>query len=193
MGAMLRTVRRQKVIRLSSCRVQTMACRRLSHGAAAEAAEAARAPKNEHEAIHVLGVGNLGKYVAHAMASASPKTSNPITLLFHREGLEEQWRAAGSGIRCIMTNGVADMRSGFRVESLLPTTSASTYTSTSTSVCTTPPMPIKYLIVATKTYNTASALSLVRDRLDPESSVLFLQNGMGMFAWPLIRIPRELG
>jgi 2-dehydropantoate 2-reductase len=170
---MLRAVHRN--VRSSSCRMETMA-RRLSHGAA-EAAVAPGAPKNEHEAIHVLGVGNLGKYVAHAVASASPKASNLITLLFHREGLEEQWRAAGSGIRCIMTNGVADTRSGFHLESLLPSTTPST----SGSTAPTPAMPIKYLIVATKTYNTTGALSLVRDRLDSESSVLFLQNGMGMF------------
>lgn len=40
--------------------------------------------------------------------------------------------------------------------------------------------PIKHLVVATKATVTASALARVRHRLDKDSHVVFLQNGLGM-------------
>lgn len=125
------------------------------------------------DAIYVLGVGNLGKYVAHSLMK---QDSGPVTLLFHRSSLEDQWWSAGSGIECI-TNGVPDTRSGFRVEVLpLLIQSPLKYSNKQYAL-----EPIKYLIVATKTYMTAGALELVKDRLNSETSILFLQNGMSMF------------
>lgn len=117
------------------------------------------------EAIYVLGIGNLGKYVAHSLMK---QASVPVTLLFHRPSLASQWQSAGSAIQCI-TDGVVDKTSGFGVEVLSPPSSPAS-----------PNAPtIKYLILATKTYMTAAALELVKARLNSASSVLFLQNGMG--------------
>jgi 2-dehydropantoate 2-reductase len=117
--------------------------------------------------IHVLGIGNLGKYVAHSLMK---QASQPVTLIFHRPSLELQWQSAGCGILCA-TDGVQDKRSGFRVEVLPPPSASSSQG---------PLEPIKYLIVATKTYMTTNALQLVKNRLNSNSSILFLQNGMGM-------------
>ncbi|KXX82700.1 putative 2-dehydropantoate 2-reductase [Madurella mycetomatis] len=123
------------------------------------------------DAIYVLGVGNLGKYVAHSLMKEAP---GPVTLLFHRSSLEDQWRSAANGIQCI-TNGVPDTRSGFRIE-VLPSSAQSPLKCSNKQYALD---PIKYLIVTTKTYMTTGALELVKDRLSSETSILFLQNGMG--------------
>ncbi|RWA07195.1 hypothetical protein EKO27_g7918 [Xylaria grammica] len=114
------------------------------------------------ERIYVLGVGNLGKYVAHALRKRHPRL--PITLLFHRDDLESEWDAAGRAIT-LVADDVSDKRMGFDVEFLFDSTGRGS--------------PIQHLIVATKTYTTASAVDVVKGRLGKDSSILFLQNGMG--------------
>nr|ABR28366.2 bassianolide synthetase [Xylaria sp. BCC 1067] len=112
--------------------------------------------------IHILGVGNLGKFVAHALRKRHPQL--PITLLFHRADLVSEWDAAVKAITCV-TSGVSDKSTGFDVEFLSNSTGHKTL--------------IKHLIVATRTYMTVSAVDLVKRRLESTSSILFLQNGMG--------------
>jgi 2-dehydropantoate 2-reductase len=126
---------------------------------------------NPRSSIHVLGTGNLGKFVAHSIAKHCPEA--PVTLLFHRPGLVTAWEAGGRGIECL-SDGVVDRRTNFNVELLPPASPDPTLTQSVTTS-----RSIKYLIVATKTYTTTAALSLVKNRLDSTSSVLFLQNGMG--------------
>lgn len=125
-------------------------------------------------AIHILGVGNLGKYVAHSLMRRNPRSSAPITLLFHRKRLLADWDNGGRVIQCI-AGGSVDRRGGFKVE-VLP--SSETGPAADEGV----PTPIKNLIVATKSYATTDALRLIKHRLDRESNVLFLQNGMGKHA-----------
>ncbi|KAI1429134.1 hypothetical protein F5Y12DRAFT_539171 [Xylaria sp. FL1777] len=117
--------------------------------------------------IYVIGVGNLGKYIAHALRKRHPRL--PITLLFHRVDLASEWDAAGRAITQVV-DGIPDKSTGFDVEFLFDSGHQSTEV---------PEAPIKHLIVATKTYMTASALSLVKSRLGNDSNILFLQNGMG--------------
>jgi hypothetical protein len=117
--------------------------------------------------IYILGVGNLGKFVAHALRRQHP--SLPITLLFHRNELLSKWDEAGRTIGCIM-DGVFLETKGFDVELLSMSTQDGAQMLNS---------PIKHLIVATKTYTTASAISLVKHRLESTSNILFLQNGKG--------------
>jgi 2-dehydropantoate 2-reductase len=110
--------------------------------------------------IHVLGLGNLGRFFAHELAlQARPP---PITLLLHRQGLIDDWEAAGKKIE-ITTEGVAVSSSNFDVE-LAPQERKGF---------------IENLIVATKTLNTVKALSSVKHRLTYNSTILFTQNGMG--------------
>lgn len=119
-------------------------------------------------AIHILGIGNLGKYVAHALMKQNPRSLAPITLLFHRKRLLADWNNGGRVIQCI-THGKVDRRGGFKVEVLPDSDVDGTLDAT----------PIKNLIVATKSYATASALDLIKHRLNKESNMIFLQNGMG--------------
>ncbi|KAK1835319.1 putative 2-dehydropantoate 2-reductase [Podospora conica] len=116
---------------------------------------------SQSDTIHILGVGNLGKFVAHSLAR---DVACPVTLLFHRQGLQEQWEAEGSKITCI-TNGEAESTTDFGIEVLSPSKPQAD--------------PIKNLVVTTKAYNIVSALSDIHHRLDPSSTILLLHNGMG--------------
>ncbi|KAF2851164.1 2-dehydropantoate 2-reductase [Plenodomus tracheiphilus IPT5] len=109
--------------------------------------------------IHILGLGNLGKLLAHSLRKHHPKL--PITLLFHRPSLLEEWNGAGRSIE-IVRGGVSDTQSGFSHEDVSHNGSQ-----------------IQQLIVATKTHATAKALQPLRGRLSPTSTLLFLQNGIG--------------
>ena len=123
---------------------------------------AASRANRDGERIHILGAGNLGQYLARGLVIQDPKV--PVTLLFHRKGLLDDWKAAGETIEC-MTDGAVDRTGGIDVE-LLDQAGDEAET-------------IKHLIVACKTYMTVPALKLVRSRLDEKSTIVFLQNGMG--------------
>lgn len=119
-------------------------------------------PASAQSPIHILGLGNLGKLVAHALTSSYPALPQ-VTLLLHRLELFAQWDKAGHFID-IVTKRVSDPWAGFQIEQTFGKESGL----------------IKHLIVATKTYATIPALKSLRHRLSNESTILFLQNAMGM-------------
>ncbi|KAF2837552.1 2-dehydropantoate 2-reductase-like protein [Patellaria atrata CBS 101060] len=108
--------------------------------------------------IHILGIGNLGRFIAHAVRKSHPQT--PITLLFHRPSLVEEWNKAGRCIE-IVRNGVTDRQSGFDYELVSEGSD-----------------DIENLIVTTKTYTTVPALQTLQHRLFTSSTLIFFQNGM---------------
>lgn len=112
--------------------------------------------------IHILGIGNLGKLVAHALKKSAPQL--PVTLLFHRSSLVPEWEKAGRKITR-STDCDHDQTSGFDVELF--------------SLTANPTTKIHNLVVATKTYATTAALALIKQRLSPECHILFVQNGFG--------------
>jgi 2-dehydropantoate 2-reductase len=114
--------------------------------------------------IFILGAGNLGQYLARGLANTSP--TPPVTLLFHRKGLLDDWRSAGREIKCEY-EGRTDYTKGVDVELVSDITNHQA-------------APIENLIVACKTYLTVTALEQVKSRLTPKSTIVFLQNGMGM-------------
>jgi 2-dehydropantoate 2-reductase len=113
-----------------------------------------------NKSIHILGLGNLGKLVAHSLRKSHPEKQ--ISLLFHRESLVEEWNRSGRNIQ-IERNGESDCRDRFGEES------------------TKKGGDIHNLVVATKTYLTVQALLPLKERLRSDSTILFVQNGMGEF------------
>lgn len=114
----------------------------------------------------MLGIGNIGKLLAHSLAR---KPSPPlITLLLHRPDMADQYKKAGQSIE-IVTNGFSDKQSSFCIEILV--------NECDTSIS--PRKTIQNLIVATKALNTISALGRIKNRLNQRSTILFTQNGMG--------------
>jgi len=118
--------------------------------------------------IHILGLGNLGKLIAHSLKKCHPEL--PITLLFHRKSLVEEWNQGGRCIE-IVRNGQSDRQGGFLWELIQEQKGAEIQQQAG----------IQNLIVATKTYATSDALRPLVQRLGPSSTLLFLQNGMGMY------------
>ncbi|TVY40964.1 Ketoisovalerate reductase [Lachnellula subtilissima] len=110
--------------------------------------------------IHILGVGNLGRLFAHALANTP--NPPPITLILHRPSLLSDWGSAGRSIS-ITTHGLTNSAGVYDIEEPIHSGSGM----------------IENLIIATKTLHTAKALEAVKHRLNAQSTILFTQNGMG--------------
>ena len=121
------------------------------------------APAPAANRIHILGAGNLGQYLARGLVRQNPAL--PVTMLFHRAGLLADWKKAGEAIKCTV-GGKVDETRGIDVELIDGTEGEGAR--------------IEHLIVACKTYAAVPALRLVQTRLDERSTIVFLQNGMGM-------------
>lgn len=153
--------------------------------------------------IHILGTGSVGKLIAHSLSSVP--SAPPITLLFHKPSLMEEWQRAGGQIQ-LTTAGVPETRSGFNAELAMPNRRefgkeieyrddpARTFdpglkrrrgstpdgSSAPRGLGADSTEPIHNLIVTTKAPSTVAAISAVKHRLSSTSTICFLQNGMGV-------------
>jgi 2-dehydropantoate 2-reductase len=150
--------------------------------------------------IHILGTGNIGKLIAHSLRDLP--NPPPVTLLFHKGATYHDWLASPQEIK-ITTNGITTARGGFDAELARPGWRKHGM-SVSMADRLDPPTdemphllkkqgfqevprpdedntdPIHNLIVTVKAPQTVSALLSIRQRLTPSTSILFLQNGMGI-------------
>ncbi|KAH7369760.1 ketopantoate reductase PanE/ApbA C terminal-domain-containing protein [Rhexocercosporidium sp. MPI-PUGE-AT-0058] len=141
--------------------------------------------------IHILGLGNLGRLFAHALATSPQIPPATIILLFHRSSLVEDWENAGRRIEIASKDLTSSSSSSnYSVEVVDPNT------------CISPRAPnqkpaqnentldpeldsnsntdlIENLIITTKTLHTVRALTPLAHRLNRNSTLLFAQNGMG--------------
>lgn len=113
--------------------------------------------------IHILGLGNLGKLFAHALAPHGHPP--PVTILTRRPGLPYAFAKSG-GCITIMRDGVA--------------TSTPPGTVTISPIKEDDTTPIERLIVTTKAADTAKALKPLLPRLTSDTAIVFTQNGMGV-------------
>ncbi|KAL2072415.1 hypothetical protein VTL71DRAFT_11758 [Oculimacula yallundae] len=137
--------------------------------------------------IHILGLGNLGRLFAHALATSTHAPS--ITLLFHRFSLQEDWDAAGRQIEITSKDlTTSSTSSNYCIEVIdqdIPpphqnapqnldskSQSSDAKPENETSI-------IQNLIITTKTLHTVRALRPLAHRLNHSSTLLFAQNGMG--------------
>ncbi|GKZ81023.1 hypothetical protein AnigIFM60653_002934 [Aspergillus niger] len=146
--------------------------------------------------IHILGLGNVGTFVAHSLASRpSPP---PVTLLLHNPNLYKSWLGRKKCL-AINSNGLDDIKTGFDVnvlngktwhafpywdkngkngEAIARADEIDVEGSLAESVQ--DEERIECLVVSVKAPVTAMALESVKHRLTPDSTVLLLQNGMGV-------------
>lgn len=134
------------------------------------------ARKSPRPRVHVLGLGSIGTFAAHSLSEIPHPPS--VTLLCHRPSLLDAYRDNGSQISLETREGqqvdykghdLEVFRDGHWYSGAAPTDTGAPETS-----------PIENLIVAVKATQTASALERLRNRLTPQSTILFLQNGCGM-------------
>ena len=116
--------------------------------------------------IHILGVGNIGCIVAHAIKSL-PKPPN-VSLLLHKQVAIDQLKANG-GIRLNNSDGSSVLQNGFDYELVNPISDKKLEYGI-----------IDKLIVACKTTSILAALSSISHRLRRNSSVCIIHNGDGV-------------
>jgi len=120
--------------------------------------------------IYILGNGNVGKLVAHSLARIPNRP--PITFLFHHQRIMTQWYKGGKSIE-IIQHGTAERSSGFDVELTSPhDPAAPSHLQIQDTIYS--------LVVSVKAHATVEALSTIAHRLGRESTVLFVNDGMGI-------------
>lgn len=131
--------------------------------------------------IHILGTGNIGKFIAHSIAGMF----NPpqVTLLLHSARRIEQWYEEGQAITMYgqeeyepQTKFVIESSSNFPFD---PDVSYSAYGPDEETSIVPPTSIIDHLIITTKVTSIISALESVKSRLRPTSTICFIHNGMG--------------
>lgn len=150
--------------------------------------------------IYILGTGSIGKFVAHSLRSLPNPPS--VTLYFHTKDRFDAWESSSKEIT-LTTNGISVSREGFNAEffraafrrhgkqvtfdeymsdKIAPhlSTEAARQDELPSSVDEGSQNPIHNLIVTVKAPATVGALLNIKHRLLPTSSILFLQNGMGI-------------
>lgn len=120
--------------------------------------------------IYMLGLGKLGKFVAHSLAGIPNRP--PITLLFHHRSLLRMWERQGRTLE-LQQRGTSEKRNGFDV-------SLTESIEQDAAIGREENEPIHNLIVSVKGHATVTALSTIAHRLTSETTILFLQNGMGV-------------
>ncbi|KAI9271310.1 2-dehydropantoate 2-reductase [Sporodiniella umbellata] len=108
--------------------------------------------------IHILGTGAIGCHIAFTLK----KSNHNVSLLLRSRSHIDEFAKRGSRIVCRQGDKVEHI-TGFEVASLDSHQG-----------------PITSLIVTTKAQNTLEAISSIAPYLSTCSSVLFLQNGMGI-------------
>jgi len=134
---------------------------------------------SNQQRVYILGTGNIGTIVAHSLASLPDSIRPRITLILHRKSLLDAWKRRGETIDMLRyEDGVSQPRGGIDVELVEPESSQETSRPAGRE---TPQSqePIRHLILSVLASQTTSALAPIKHRLDQNSTVLFLQNGMG--------------
>jgi 2-dehydropantoate 2-reductase len=147
--------------------------------------------------VHILGIGNVGKFIAHSLRGVPHPP--PVTLIFHNRQSLRNWEESPKRIQLI-TDGAIERREGYDAELALSRlrshgqeirkeTDIGNANSGTSSSGSQPEQfrlpegessePIQSLIVCTKTQKVVQALSAVKHRLYKDSVICFLQNGMG--------------
>ena len=132
------------------------------------------------DTIHVLGLGGVGILVAHALAGVPNRP--PLNLLLHRP------REYHSQLLAVNRDGAIEYQGGFSIEEYrngcwyqeASRSSAQPAKHTMSQKIPSNDTPIRLLIVAVKAHHTVDSLRLLKHRLSKYSTILFLQNGLGV-------------
>jgi 2-dehydropantoate 2-reductase len=135
--------------------------------------------------VHILGVGNVGSFIAHSIRGIP--NPPPVTLLFPSWDRLNAWQDSEQRLS-LVTEGDTEMRSGYGAELAIPRIRyhgkevglTSTAADDSAILEGESSAPISSLIVCSKAPVVLQGLSAVKHRLTRDSVILFLQNGMGI-------------
>ena len=131
-------------------------------------AQETNALTSPRDKIFILGwPGAVGKLIAHSLAG-SPKPPT-VVLLHHSLELQRRWEGEHGGAITLEKHGIEEAQRGFQSASATPSFQRNNPNAE----------PIYHLILTSKTYMAVKALQAVAWRLRPESTIVFIQNGMG--------------
>ena len=154
----------------------------LSSGASEPVPDSAL-PPDDHR-IYVLGSGNIGCLVAHSLRCLPAPP--PVTLLFHKYSTLQKFISADATIKIQRPHKELSTSKGFDYE-LTPAPNVVQEASNLSDQLPLPPPPppplppqIAVLIITTKAPQAVAALRPISERLTRDSTILILQNGMGV-------------
>lgn len=132
--------------------------------------------------FHVLGLGPIGSLVSHHLRRTLPPTHS-ISLIHKNERYARAAQEKG-GIVSVERDGLVSAASGFKSEIFsspmyipeLPSSHASQANTDEDGSSL-----IESLFITTKAYTTLSAITKLLPRLSHDSTIVLLQNGMGMY------------
>jgi len=146
--------------------------------------------------VHILGVGSIGTFVAHSLRCLP--NPPPLTLLMHKAEMYEEFKGGARIIRLINRKSeINDEQSGYDVDLLepdpetgldywrfIPDRPGSGFSRATNPVNEEEMLPsgelfIYSLIVTVKGPATVRALRSIKHRLNAQSTICFIQNGMG--------------
>ncbi|USP82785.1 putative 2-dehydropantoate 2-reductase [Curvularia clavata] len=138
--------------------------------------------------IHIMGMGNVGSFVAHALRGIP--NPPPVSLIFPRWERLKEWNDSPQKLTLI-TDGDVEAQEGYDAELAVPRIryhgkevgldASSTETAGDVKVLEGESTePISSLIICSKAPYVLQGLSSVKHRLNKDSVVLFMQNGMGI-------------
>ncbi|KAG1813314.1 ketopantoate reductase PanE/ApbA C terminal-domain-containing protein [Suillus subaureus] len=151
--------------------------------------------------FYVLGLGPIGCLLAHNLRSVLPRT-HPVTLI--QKTAKQAWTPQNAAAKITVENqGVRQSTDGFDIEVFdkhsgsgggvrfnpkLSREESAGFTPSDGDLRT---EPIEALFITTKAHSTAPALSHLAPRLTSRSTVVLLQNGMGLYEDLVQRIFRN--
>ncbi|KAF1841376.1 uncharacterized protein K460DRAFT_388329 [Cucurbitaria berberidis CBS 394.84] len=163
--------------------------------ASSDAADFYRAKPVLDRRIHIMGVGNVGSFVAHALRGIP--NAPPVTLLFSHWEKLNKWNESSQRLT-LVTDGDAEIHDGYDAEIAIPrirfhgkevglNIASQDLTEASSESQEQAPQalsgestePINSLIICSKAPFVLQSLSAVKHRLHKDSVVLFMQNGIG--------------
>lgn len=129
--------------------------------------------------IHILGTGPIGQFIAYNLVEMD--SPPPVTLLMHRPLLIQQWHHSRQVLR-VCKDEIITEQSGFNVE-----LSASFNIPGPESEISTTEHRFGYtdevidnLVITTNGDKTVAALTSIKHRLRPQSTICFVQHGAGV-------------
>ncbi|KAF7857046.1 uncharacterized protein EAF02_011279 [Botrytis sinoallii] len=129
--------------------------------------------------IHVLGTGPIGQFIAYNLAEMD--SPPPVTLLMHRPLLIQQWHHSRQVLR-VCKDEIITEQSGFDVELSasfnIPGPESETGATEHRLGYTNE--VIDNLIITTNGDRTVAALTSIKHRLQPHSTICFVQHGAGV-------------
>ena len=138
--------------------------------------------------FYILGIGPIGSLLAHHLRAALPR-AHSVTLI-HKSVSQARTAASLGGAISVENQGIVQTRDGYDMEVFeqgdysgagIPFDSRDDVKRYAASFENPRTDPIETLFVTTKAQNTTNAISRMLPRLTPRSTVVLLQNGMGIY------------